>query len=101
MLTDWIETGIDNLARFFPPGSFFSYEMNIYAFIAVVLVALICGSVGSLVVSNRMAFFSDALAHCTFAGVALGLLTGVITGAVKSEAFLRWGLPAIMVGFGI
>ncbi len=39
---------------------------------------LICGAVGSLVVANRMAFFSDALAHCSFAGVAFGLLLGLI-----------------------
>ena len=29
-----------------------------------------CGAVGSLVVGGRMAFFSDALAHCAFAGVS-------------------------------
>ena len=28
----------------------------------------ICGMVGALVVGNRMAFFSDAMAHCAFAG---------------------------------
>ena len=43
--------------------------------LAVVLVCLLCGLMGSLVVGNRMAFFSDAMAHCAFAGVALGYLS--------------------------
>jgi zinc transport system permease protein len=51
-----------------------SQPFMIKALVAVVLVSLICGAYSSLVVSNRMAFFSDALAHCAFAGVALGYI---------------------------
>src|SRR5437899_6581289 len=69
--------------------------------IAIILVSLICGAVGSLVVGNRMAFFSDALAHCAFAGVTLGLLLGLVGNASDEGVFYFWGLPAIMVGFGI
>lgn len=51
-----------------------SQPYNIYGLAAVVLVGSICGVFSSLVVSNKMAFFSDALAHCAFAGVGLGLI---------------------------
>ena len=67
--------------------------------IAILLVSLICGGVGSLVVSNRMSFFSDALAHCAFAGVAFGLLIALVSG-VEDKDFRHW-ITAIRVGFGI
>ena len=44
------------------------------AVVAILLVCLLCGTVGSLAVGNRMAFFSDTMAHCAFAGVTLGLI---------------------------
>ena len=40
------------------------------SFLAVLLVSIIVGMIGTLVVGNRMAFFSDAMAHCAFAGIA-------------------------------
>jgi zinc transport system permease protein len=95
-------TWLDNLIHFVqslvPKGTFLSFEFNVHGIIAVILVSLICGAVGSLVVGNRMAFFSDALAHCAFAGVALGLLMGVFTGA-EDAGFALW-ITLIMVAFG-
>src|SRR5262249_35232387 len=61
------------------------FAPTIYAFLAIFFVALICGSVGSLVVGNRMAFFSDALAHCAFAGVGLGVLLALFAGYSVTE----------------
>lgn len=101
MLTDWLDSLIHAITTLAPDGTFFSLELNIRGLIAIVLVALSCGAVGSLIVGNRMAFFSDALAHCTFAGVALGLLLGVNLGAEKDGPYYQWGLPAIMVLFGV
>src|SRR5262249_30898977 len=53
-----------------------------------------------LVVSNRMAFFSDALAHCSFAGVGLGFLIALARGVRDQTEFMEWALP-VMVTFGI
>jgi zinc transport system permease protein len=100
-LSNLLEEAIVSLASWFPEGSFLGFEPNVKGLLAVILVSLICGAVGSLVVGNRMAFFSDALAHCTFAGISLGLLTGVAFGLVDNKAFFDWGIPAIMVVFGI
>lgn len=91
---------IDFLAGFGPPGSIASRPQWVAGFVAVLLVCLICGAVGSIVVGNRMAFFSDALAHCAFAGVGLGLLTALLAGTARDDSFYQWGIPLIMVVFG-
>src|SRR5262245_13203832 len=68
--------------------------------LSVILISLICGSVGAMVIGNRMAFFADALAHCAFAGVGLGILTALLTG-FRDERTIEWLLPVVMVSFGV
>jgi zinc transport system permease protein len=99
---------IEVVRRSCPPGTFFSYAYNIRALIALVLVSLVCGAVGSLVVGGRLAFFSDALAHCAFAGVSIGFLlfTALVTQRRSESEFWQWVLPVMvlfgaLVGFGI
>ncbi|MBQ4566773.1 MAG: metal ABC transporter permease [Desulfovibrio sp.] len=46
------------------------------ALLALLLLAPLAAILGVHVVNCRMAFFSDAIGHSAFAGVALGLLTG-------------------------
>ncbi len=67
--------------------------------IAILFVCLICGGIGALVVGNRMAFFSDALAHCAFAGVGLGLLFALLFRI--DRALFHEYIVAVMVAFGI
>lgn len=47
------------------------------AMLAMVIIAPLCASLGVHVVNFRMAFFSDAISHSTFTGVALGILWGI------------------------
>jgi zinc transport system permease protein len=68
--------------------------------LAVVLITAICGMVGALVVGNRMAFFSDAMAHCAFAGISLGILISLTAGFAAGSAELDWMVPLIMAAFG-
>jgi zinc transport system permease protein len=73
------------------------------AIITLLVMCLMCGLVGALVVGNRMAFFSDAMAHCAFAGVALGFLTAVLSGPVNARErndLATWLVPLVMVAFG-
>ncbi|MCS6850070.1 MAG: metal ABC transporter permease [Gemmataceae bacterium] len=100
MPTEWLEQIISTVAALAPPGTFFSHEFNVKGMLAVVLISLICGAVGSLVVGNRMAFFSDALAHCAFAGIALALLVVVLFDIRRREELSDW-LPLLMSLFGI
>ncbi len=48
------------------------------ALLAVLLLTPIFGLLGTMVVSNRMAFFSDSIGHGAFTGIALGALLGGI-----------------------
>ncbi len=92
----WLDEKLSDLKTWFTPGSLFSNKQMLLGFISVLLVSIICGAISSLVLSNRMAFFSDALAHFAFAGVALGILMN-IAGWISSDEMI---VP-IMVIFGI
>ncbi len=47
------------------------------ALVGLMLIAPACATMGVQVVSFRMAFFSDAISHSAFTGVALGLILGM------------------------
>ena len=47
------------------------------AFLAVLAVSPIFGLLGTHIVSNRMAFFSDALGHSALTGIAIGVILGM------------------------
>jgi zinc transport system permease protein len=68
------------------------------AVLTLLVMCLLCGLVGALVVGNRMAFFSDAMAHCAFAGVALGTLSVLLSELGRGS--MTWMVPLVMVGFG-
>jgi zinc transport system permease protein len=99
---DWLKLAVRWVTTFFEPGTFFSFDFNVQAMLALVLVSLNCGMVGSLIVGSRMAFFSDALAHCAFAGVSIGFLIfdSIVLHYNPKAEFWQWVTP-IMVGFGI
>jgi zinc transport system permease protein len=99
MLTEGVDRVVQWICARAGDG-YFAYPMNVRGLLAVVLVSLVCGAVGSLVVGNRMAFFSDALAHCTFAGVALGLLLALVLEVAREQDVLAV-VTLVMVGFGI
>src|SRR5262249_38216905 len=98
--TDLLDHPLRAITPLRPPDPFLNYSFNVRALLAVILVSLVCGAVGSLVVGNRMAFFSDALAHCAFAGVSLGFLLALMAGVHDKEAFNRW-IVGVMVVFGV
>jgi zinc transport system permease protein len=100
MLTQSLDQAIDSFTNLFSPYSYLNSSLNVKGLLAVVLVSLICGAVGALVVGNRMAFFSDALAHCAFAGITLGILLALAAGVRTRDEFYDWATPA-MIGFGI
>lgn len=55
----------------------FEFEFMRNAFAAIFFVTPLFGILSTMVVSNRMAFFSDSLGHGAFTGIALGALIGV------------------------
>jgi zinc transport system permease protein len=98
---EWLDQAIDLIRQLpiWPADTFATYHDNLRALVATLIVCFICGAMGSLVVGNRMAFFSDALAHCAFAGVGLGLLLCLVTNT--ADDMVRQTITLIMVGFGI
>jgi len=59
------------------PFDFISYSFMKHALLATLLVTPLFGILSTMVVSNRMAFFSDSLGHGAFTGIAIGALIGV------------------------
>ncbi len=102
MPTEWLDHAITLFTQQFPQGHILHYGFMVNALLAVILVGLICGGVGSLVIGNRMAFFSDALAHTAFAGVGMALLIGVLIDAPREFYDSRnYYITAIMTSFGV
>ena len=56
---------------------FLQYDFMKYALLAILIITPLFGILGTLIVNNRMAFFSDALGHSAFTGMAIGVLFGV------------------------
>lgn len=69
------------------PFSWSDYKFMVNAFVAVVLIAPLMGILGTMAVNNKMAFFSDALGHSAFTGIALGVLLGIKNELVSLIAF--------------
>jgi zinc transport system permease protein len=97
---DWLQDAINRFTLLFPDNHFFSLGPNVNGLIALILVSIACGAVGSVVVGSRMAFFSDAMAHVAFAGVCLGFI--IFEGLLSrpETEFWRWATP-VMVIYGI
>ncbi|WP_027407356.1 metal ABC transporter permease [Anaerovibrio sp. RM50] len=61
------------------PFSWLEYDFMKNAFLAVLLITPLFGLLSTMVVSNRMAFFSDSLGHGAFTGLAIGAVVGIIS----------------------
>lgn len=59
------------------PFDMFHWDFMKNAFLAVLLMAPLFGLVSTMVVTGRMSFFSDALGHSAFTGLAIGSICGI------------------------
>ena len=53
------------------------YDFILYALLAGLALAVICGMMGCFVVWRRMAYFGESLAHSALLGIAIGLVSGI------------------------
>lgn len=74
-MTDLLQP-LYNLIQVLPFSAMKAHFMQ-RAVLELFLLAPICAIMGTLTVQFRMAFFSDAIAHSAFTGIALGLLIGI------------------------
>ena len=63
------------------------YDFMRRAFFAVLLIMPLFSLLGTLVVNNGMAFFSDALGHSALTGVGIGVLLGLADQSLVMVAF--------------
>lgn len=57
-------------------SSLFQYDFMVCAFLAILIITPLFGILGTMIVSNKMAFFSDALGHSALTGIAAGVIFG-------------------------
>ena len=59
------------------PLEIFHYRFMQNAFLAVLIMAPLFGLMSTMIVTGKMSFFSDALGHSAFTGIAIGAICGV------------------------
>ncbi len=69
------------------PFSWIEFNFMKNAFLAILLIAPLFGLVGTMIVNNKMSFFSDAMGHCALTGIAIGVMLGVDNYAVSMLGF--------------
>lgn len=81
----------------FLPFEWVEYDFMKNAFLAVLVITPLFALLSTMIVGNRMAFFSDALGHSALAGIGLGVVLGIgdttfamIIFAVLYSLLLNW-----------
>lgn len=68
---------IYNIIEFILPLEFMEYDFMKNALLAIFIISPLFGLVGSMIVNNKMSFFSDALGHSALTGIAIGAILGI------------------------
>ncbi|MEI6578484.1 MAG: metal ABC transporter permease [Eubacteriales bacterium] len=69
------------------PFQWAGHEFMKNALLAIMLITPLFGLLGTMIVSNKMAFFSDSLGHGAFTGIAIGSLLGLVTPVLAAVVF--------------
>ena len=59
------------------PGEMLRWDFMCNALLAILLMAPLFGLTSTMIVTGRMSFFSDALGHSAFTGIAIGCICGI------------------------
>lgn len=68
---------IYNIIEYILPFNFMSYDFMKNALLAIVIISPLFAMVGTMIVNNKMSFFSDALGHSAMTGIAIGIVIGI------------------------
>ena len=82
------------------PFDWASYEFMRWALLAVLVISPLFGLLSTMVVESRMSFFSDALGHSAFTGMAVGTLAGTAV-PLLSQADPLWFAAVFAVVFAL
>ncbi len=69
------------------PLEMFHWDFMVNALLALVLMGPMFGLLSTMIVTGRMSFFSDALGHSAFTGIALGCIFGMTMPIWAAVAF--------------
>ena len=69
------------------PFEMFHWTFMQNALLAVLLLAPLLGLLSTMIVTGRMSFFSDALGHSAFTGIAIGCICGIAAPTWVAVAF--------------
>ena len=72
----------------------FHYEFMQRAFIAALLVGLLCSTMGTYVVLRKLSFIGDGVAHASFAGIVVAYLRGF-------DYYIGAAIVAVLTALGI
>ncbi len=75
------------------PTQMLQWDFMKNALLAVLLMAPIFGLTSTMIVSGKMSFFSDALGHSAFTGIAIGTLCGITNPT--------WAAVIFAIGFAL
>ncbi len=68
-----------------------------HAFLAVIVIGLTSGAIGTFVVLRGVGFLGDALSHAIFPGLAIAFITGgnIMVGALVAAVVVSLGIGAV------
>ena len=69
------------------PFEWAKYDFMKNAFIATLLIGILFGFLGSMVVNQKMAFFSEALGHSALTGIGIGAVLGISNSLISMIVF--------------
>ena len=69
------------------PFSFLEYDFMKNALLAILIITPLFAMLGTIIVNNKMAFFSDALGHSAYTGIAVGVICGVVDFSIPMILF--------------
>ena len=78
---------IYNVIETLLPFSIFEYDFMKNALLGIIIIAPLFGIIGTMIVNNKMSFFSDALGHSAMTGIALGALIGITNYSISMVIF--------------
>ncbi|PID57609.1 zinc ABC transporter permease [candidate division KSB3 bacterium] len=75
-LYDFIRATLQELALAGKVPESFQYAFVVNSLLCAIFIGPVLGGIGTMVVTKRLAFFSEAVGHAALTGVALGILWG-------------------------
>ena len=78
---------IYNIIEFMLPFNFMQYDFMKNAILAILIVTPLFAILGTMIVNNKMSFFSDALGHSAMTGIAIGVLIGITNYSISMILF--------------